>query len=193
MAGTAEVISKMERVPGSQYPVLVPNLKGLELLLDLLEKQPSSSTTPPPTDEIAIFTAATDAFSKANTNCTIAEGLARLEVVTKKALDKGLRVRGYDKIRSVFVLTNTCHRYVSVVIECPYSGTVDPVKVKDVSKALLDMGCYEVSLGDTVGVGTPTTVRSMLETVMGGAQGLPAPKLAVSHVPLPTGFSHKTT
>lgn len=94
MAGTADVISKMERLTGNHYPVLVPNMKGLELLLDLLEKQPSSSTSPPPTDEIAIFTAATDAFCKANTNCTIAESLSRLEPVTKKALDKGLRVRG---------------------------------------------------------------------------------------------------
>ena len=97
MAGTAEVISKMERVPGSHYPVLVPNLKGLELLLDLLEKQPSSSTTLPPTDEIAIFTAATDAFSKANTNCTIAESLERLAPVTERARARGLRVRGYAK------------------------------------------------------------------------------------------------
>ena len=94
MAGTDKVISQMERVPGSHYPVLVPNMKGLDLLLDVLAKHPSSSTTPPPTDEIAIFTAATDAFCKANTNCTIAESLARLEAVTEKALKSGLRVRG---------------------------------------------------------------------------------------------------
>ncbi len=69
---------------------------------------------------------------------------------------------------------------MSVVITCPYSGTVDPAKVKEVSRALLDMGCYEVSLGDTVGTGNPHSVRSMLETVMGGAGGLPPSKLAVS-------------
>ncbi|KAH8097004.1 aldolase [Cristinia sonorae] len=162
MAGTAEVISHMERLPGHRYPVLVPNLKGLELLLGLLAKHPSSSTTPPLTDEIAVFTAATDAFTKANTNCTIAESLARLEPVTRKALDHGLRVRGY----------------VSVVITCPYTGKVDYKKVKEVARALLDMGCYEVSLGDTVGTGNPTSVREMLETVMGGADGLPPAKLA---------------
>lgn len=95
MAGTADVISRMERLPGNHYPVLVPNLKGLDTLLELLAKQPSSSSTPPPTDEIAIFTAASEAFCKANTNCTIAESLERLETVTKKALEHGLRVRGY--------------------------------------------------------------------------------------------------
>lgn len=95
MAGTAEVISRMERLQGNHYPVLVPNLKGLENLLELLSKQPSTSTTPPPTDEIAIFTAATDAFCKANTNCTVAESLERLEAVTQKAMEHGLRVRGY--------------------------------------------------------------------------------------------------
>ena len=94
MAGTAEVISKMERLQGNHYPVLVPNLKGLENLLELLGEHPPTSDHPPPTDEIAIFTAATDAFCKANTNCTIAESLERLEAVTTKALDHGLRVRG---------------------------------------------------------------------------------------------------
>ena len=94
MAGTADVISEMQRIPGHRYPVLVPNLKGLDLLLDLLAKHPTSSKVPPPTDEIAIFTAATDAFAKANTNCTIAESLSRLEPVAQKALDNGLRVRG---------------------------------------------------------------------------------------------------
>lgn len=159
MAGTTEVISRMERKQGNHYPVLVPNMKGLELLFDLLSKESSSS--PPVTDEIAIFTAATDAFSKANTNCTVAESLARLEPVAQKALEKGLRVRGY----------------VSVVISCPYSGKVEPQKVKEVSKALLDMGCYEVSLGDTVGTGNPATIQTMLETVMGGS-GVPSEKLA---------------
>ncbi|TCD59802.1 hypothetical protein EIP91_011414 [Steccherinum ochraceum] len=162
MAGTADVISQMERLHGHRYPVLVPNTKGLELLLDLLAKHPASPSTPAPTDEIAMFSAATDAFTKANTNCTIAESLARLEPVARKALDNGLRVRGY----------------VSVVITCPYTGKVDSAKVKEVARALLDMGCYEVSLGDTVGTGNPTSVRAMLETVMGGSAGLPAAKLA---------------
>ncbi|RDX45520.1 aldolase [Lentinus brumalis] len=158
MAGTAEVLKTMQRRKGRHYPVLVPNLKGLEILLDLLSEQPASEV--PYTDEIAVFTAATDAFAKANTNCTVAESLQRLEAVTKRATKEGLRVRGY----------------VSVVIDCPYSGKVDPVKVKDVTQALLDMGCYEVSLGDTVGTGNPTTVGKMLRTVLDG--GIPASVLA---------------
>lgn len=167
MAGTAEVISKMHRVPGNHYPVLVPNLKGLELLLDLLAQHPPSPNTPPPTDEIAIFTAASEAFCKANTNCSIAESLERLGAVTRKAAEHGLRVRGY----------------VSVVISCPYEGAVDPRKVRDVTQALLDMGCYEVSLGDTVGTGTPATVRTMLETVMGGGSAIAPTQLAVRRAP----------
>ncbi|KAI0640417.1 aldolase [Trametes meyenii] len=160
MAGTAEVLKLMERHQGLHYPVLVPNLKGLELLLDLLSKQPKPEV--PYTDEIAVFTAATDAFAKANTNCTVAESLERLSAVAKRATSEGLRVRGY----------------VSVVIDCPYSGKVDPANVKSVSQALLDMGCYEVSLGDTVGTGNPTTVDRLLRTVIEGTGGIPASKLA---------------
>ena len=93
MAGTAEVLKKMQRRKGLHYPVLVPNMKGLEILLDLLSKQPKSEV--PYTDEIAVFTAATDAFTKANTNCTIAESLERLQPVAKRATQEGLRVRGY--------------------------------------------------------------------------------------------------
>ncbi|RDX41886.1 hypothetical protein OH76DRAFT_1489140 [Lentinus brumalis] len=99
MAGTA-VVKSMRRRKGLHYPVLVPNLKGLEILLDLLSEQPAS---------------------EANTNCTVADSLRRLEAVTKRATKEGLRVRGY----------------VSVMIDCPYS-----VKVKEVTQALLDMGCY---------------------------------------------------
>lgn len=159
MAGTAEVITQMERLPGVQYPVLVPNLKGLESLLALLSEHSSSS--PPPTDEVAIFTAASEGFAQANTNCSIAESLDRLRKVTMLALDKGLRVRGY----------------ISVVITCPYSGKTDYGKVRDITKELLDMGCYEVSLGDTTGTGNPHSVSEMLETVL---SAVPANKLAVS-------------
>lgn len=105
---------------------------------------------PPPTDEIAIFVAATDAFNKANTNCTIAEALDRLAVVSERARMARLRVRGY----------------VSVVITCPYSGKVDYRVVRDITKRLLEMGCYQVSLGDTTGTGTPGSVREMLEVVL---------------------------
>jgi hydroxymethylglutaryl-CoA lyase len=157
MAGTTEVISKIDRLPSVHYPVLVPNQKGLDNLFNLLS---STSSTPPPSDEISIFTAATDAFCRANTNTTIAESLTRLEPVARAALDKGLRVRGY----------------VSVVIACPYSGKVDFKHVRDVAKALADMGCYEVSLGDTVGQGTPQTVSEMIDEVK---QSVPVNKLAV--------------
>lgn len=146
MAGTAEVLAQMERFPGVRYPVLVPNQKGLDGVTALLAAHPVS---PPLTDEISIFTAATDAFTRANLNTTTAESLARLAPVARAALDHGLRVRGY----------------VSVVIACPYSGQVDYVRVRDVAKALIDMGCYEVSLGDTVGMGTPHQVAEMLEEV----------------------------
>ncbi|RPD69213.1 aldolase [Lentinus tigrinus ALCF2SS1-7] len=122
MAGTPEVLKTMQRVKGLHCPVLSPS----EFLY---------------TDEIAVFTAATDAFSKANTNCTVAESLERLDVVLKRATKEGLRVR-----------------------ECIYVSVVDPVKVKDISHALLDMGWYEVSLSDTVGTGDPTTIAKLLRT-----------------------------
>lgn len=146
MSGTSEVLSKVDRLPSIHYPVLVPNQKGLDNLLTFLSSTP---TLPPIVDEISIFTAATDAFCRANTNTTIAESLSRLEPVAHAALDKGLRVRGY----------------VSVAIACPYTGKVDFKRVREVSKALLDMGCYEVSLGDTVGQGTPETVSEMINEV----------------------------
>ncbi|KAI0037032.1 aldolase [Vararia minispora EC-137] len=146
MAGTFEVMSKVEKTPGVIHQVLVPNMKGLEGVFSLHETHKG----PRPVDEIAIFTAATDAFAKANTNCTVTESLARLAPVTRAALDRGLKVRGY----------------VSVVITCPYSGKVDYKRVRDITRELFEMGCYEVSLGDTVGTGNPTSVGEMLETVM---------------------------
>lgn len=158
MAGTSDVISQMNRIAGVHYPVLVPNQKGLDNLTRLLEERP---TSPPLTDEISIFTAATDAFTQANLNTTTKESLKRLAPVTRSALDKGLRVRGY----------------VSVVIACPYSGLVDYGRVREVAKELIEMGCYEVSLGDTVGMGTPTQVAEMLGEVK---KSIPAEQLAVS-------------
>ncbi|KAJ8700888.1 Zuotin [Pleurotus ostreatus] len=150
MAGTAEVLSGIQQREGNHYPVLVPNQKGLDNLLSL----------PRLTDEIAIFTAATDAFTKANLNTTTAESLVRLRPVTEQAIKNGLRVRGY----------------VSVVIACPYSGKTDYGKVREVAKELLNMGCYEVSLGDTVGMGTPDEVAEMIEEVK---KSVPVEKLAV--------------
>ena len=160
MAGTSDVISKMERLPDVRYPVLIPNQKGLDNLIALLD---NSTASPPLTNEISIFTAATDAFTKANLNTSITESLSRLEPVAKAALDRGLRVRGY----------------VSVVIACPYSGKVDYKRVRDVAKSLIDMGCYQVSLGDTVGKGTPDTVAEMIAEVK---QSVPVQKLAVGPI-----------
>jgi len=177
MAGTAEVITRMDRLPGVHYPgqsykqhtsalysrihvVLVPNTKGLDSLTYVLSANPTLQ--PPPSDEISIFTAATDAFTKANLNTTVHESLTRLAAVTRSALDQGLRVRGY----------------VSVVVMCPFSGKVDYRRVREVAKELLDMGCYEVSLGDTVGKGTPATIAEMLEEVK---KAVPVEKLAVRH------------
>jgi len=146
MAGTAEVVTSMDKLPGVTYQVLVPNEKGLETVLRLLAAHPDK----PPVDEIAVFTAATDAFSLANTNATVADSLKRLERVVRGALDKGIRVRGY----------------VSVVITCPYGGKADHRRVRDVTRELLDMGCYEVSLGDTTGTGNPTSVSEMLNVAL---------------------------
>lgn len=158
MAGTAEVISQIERLPGVHYAVLVPNKKGLDNLFTVLS---GAHSTPPPSDEISIFTAATDAFTRANLNTTTAESLTRLEPVARAALDRGLRVRGY----------------VSVAIACPYSGQVDYKRVREVAEALINMGCYEVSLGDTVGQGTPDQVSEMILEV---EKGVSVSKLAVS-------------
>jgi len=147
MADTADVMARIRRKPGVSYPVLVPNMKGLEGALAAKA------------DEIAIFAAATEAFSKRNTNCSIAESFDRFEPVCKAALDSGLRVRGY----------------VSVVLGCPYEGEVKPEAVADVAKRLFDLGCYEVSLGDTIGTGTAAKAQRMIELV---AKRIPVEKLA---------------
>ncbi|KAF8688884.1 Aldolase, partial [Rhizoctonia solani] len=150
MAGTAQVIHHMHRLPDVRYPVLVPNMKGLDTLLDLLASTKLEPTAQPLTDEIAVFTAASDGFNKANTNATVKESLQRLAPVVQKALENNLRVRGY----------------VSTVITCPYDGATDPQRVRDVTKELVQMGCYEVSLGDTVGTGTPESMKRMLNEVV---------------------------
>lgn len=152
MAGTAEVLSLVDPIPNMDLSVLVPNSKGLDEVLRILSASvspDSAAKPPPPVTEVAIFTAATDAFSRANTNATISESLARLEPVARTARAHGLRVRGY----------------VSVIVTCPYSGRVEPRRVRDVSRELLQMGCYEVSLGDTTGAGTPASIRAVLEEV----------------------------
>lgn len=147
MADTAEVMARIRRKQGVAYPVLVPNLKGLEAAIAAQAK------------EIAGFAAATEAFSRRNTNCTIAESMQRQAEVCKAARGAGLRVRGY----------------ISVVLDCPYEGEVKPQAVATVAQQLFDMGCYEVSLGDTIGTGTPARAQRLIEAV---SKKVPVDKLA---------------
>jgi len=135
MADHTEVLERLRRRPGVSYPVLTPNLKGFEAA------RAAGAT------EVAIFGAASEAFSKKNINCSIAESLERFIPVVQAAKKSKIRVRGY----------------ISCVLGCPYEGEVKPEKVAEVAAALYDMGCYEVSLGDTIGVGTPARTQRMIE------------------------------
>jgi isopropylmalate/homocitrate/citramalate synthase len=137
MADTAEVLRRLNRIPGVAYTVLVPNRKGLELAIDS------------GVEEIAVFGSATESFSQHNINCSIDESLSRMADVAQAALARGIRVRGY----------------VSCVLGCPYEGEVAPAAVARVAAALAGMGCYEISLGDTIGVGTPLKAQAMLSEV----------------------------
>ncbi len=147
MADHTEVLKGIRRRPGVTYPVLTPNLKGFEAALAAGAM------------EVAIFGAASESFSKKNINCSIAESLERFQPVAEAAAKNNVRVRGY----------------VSCVVGCPYEGDIAPAKVAEVSKALFDMGCYEVSLGDTIGVATPRKTQAMIEAV---AKVVPVDKLA---------------
>lgn len=137
MADTAEVLARITRRQGVRYPVLVPNAKGLELAL-------ASGV-----EEVAVFAAASESFSARNINCTIAESLERFVPVMEQARAAGIAVRGY----------------VSCVLGCPYEGEVKVAKVVEVADALARLGCYEISLGDTIGVGTPDKARAMTKAV----------------------------
>ena len=147
MADAAAVMAGIERRDGLAYPVLVPNEKGLEAAL-------AANVT-----EVAVFAAASEAFSKKNINCTIKESLERFKPVMARAKDAAVKVRGY----------------VSCVLGCPYQGEVAPAAVADVAWALFEMGCYEVSLGDTIGTGTPEKTKALIEAV---ARRVPIKKLA---------------
>ncbi|MDP3536975.1 MAG: hydroxymethylglutaryl-CoA lyase [Halomonas sp.] len=135
MGDATEVMSGIARKPGVVYSALTPNVKGLEGALAA------------GVEEVAVFGAASEAFSQKNINCSIAESLERFEPVLARANEAGIRVRGY----------------VSCVLGCPYEGDISPQKVAEVAKALFDMGCYEISLGDTIGVGTPLAAKRMIE------------------------------
>ena len=147
MADNAEVMRQITRLDGVTYPVLTPNLKGLEAAL-------ATGVT-----EVAVFAAASEAFSQKNINCSISESIERFVPVIESAREHGVAVRGY----------------VSTVVGCPYQGDVPPEKVAEVAKALFDLGCYEISLGDTIGVGTPLKVQTMLAEV---SKAVPMDKLA---------------
>jgi hydroxymethylglutaryl-CoA lyase len=147
MADHTEVLERIRRRPGVAYPVLTPNLKGFEAA------RAAGAT------EVAVFGAASEAFSRKNINCSIAESLDRFRLVVQSALKENIRVRGY----------------ISCVVGCPYEGNVEPAKVAEVAGALYDMGCYEISLGDTIGVGTPRKTQAMIEAC---AKRVPAEKLA---------------
>ncbi|WP_375690520.1 hydroxymethylglutaryl-CoA lyase [Pseudooceanicola sp. LIPI14-2-Ac024] len=147
MAGSAEVLAGITRAPGVRYTALTPNLRGVE---DALAAG---------ADEVAIFASASEGFSRANINCSIAESLERFAPVAEAARAAGVPMRGY----------------VSCVTDCPYDGKVAPSEVARVAKALAALGAYEVSLGDTIGQGTPESIRAMLEAVLGE---LPAERLA---------------
>jgi hydroxymethylglutaryl-CoA lyase len=147
MADAAAVMAGIERRSGVAYPVLAPNQKGLEAALAAGAQ------------EVAVFAAASEAFSQKNINCTVKESLERFRPVLAMAKDAKLKVRGY----------------VSCVLGCPYQGEVTPAAVADVAWALLEMGCNEVSLGDTIGTGTPEKTKAMIELV---ARRVPLKKLA---------------
>ena len=147
MADNAEVMAGIRRKPGVNYPVLVPNRKGLDAAI-------AASC-----DEVVVFGAATEAFSRRNTNCSIAEGLARFLEVCAEAIAQGLKVRGD----------------ISVCLGCPYEGEVQPEQVTRVARELYAMGCYEITIADTIGAGTPGKTRAVIEAV---AKHIPVGKLA---------------
>ncbi|XP_042137216.1 3-hydroxymethyl-3-methylglutaryl-CoA lyase, cytoplasmic isoform X2 [Peromyscus maniculatus bairdii] len=138
MADHTEVMRGIHQYPGVRYPVLIPNLQGFHHAV-------AAGAT-----EIAVFGAASESFSKKNINCSIEESMGRFEEVISSARHMDIPVRGY----------------VSCALGCPYEGSITPQKVTEVSKRLYGMGCYEISLGDTTGVGTPGSMRMMLESVM---------------------------
>lgn len=147
MADSAAVFAAIARAPGVTYAALTPNLQGFEAAIAA------------GASEVAVFAAASESFSRRNINCSIAQSLQRFEPVLAAAVAHGIKVRGY----------------VSCVLGCPYEGDIAPERVRDVADAMLQMGCYELSLGDTLGIGTPGAARRLIDTV---AQRVPRGQLA---------------
>jgi len=148
MKDAFEVLSGIERRPGVAYPVLTPNLKGFESALE-------AGVT-----EVAVFGAASEAFSQKNINCSISESVERFRPVLEAAKKNSVRVRGY----------------ISCVLGCPYQGEVPLENVVNLAEKMFEMGCYEISLGDTIGIGTPLQAKKMVETV---AEKVPVSTLAL--------------
>jgi hydroxymethylglutaryl-CoA lyase len=150
MEGSVAVMLRVPRTPGAYFSALAPNLKGLEAAIEA------------GCEEVPVFGAASESFSKRNINCSIHERLDRFRTVVDMARRNNLRVRGY----------------VSCVLGCPYEGPISPEKVAEVAMLLHEMGCYEISLGDTIGRGTPKTTRRMLKACM---RHIPVTQLAEHH------------
>lgn len=148
MASSDDVLRNIKRAEGIRYSALTPNIKGFDLAMEAGAQ------------EVAVFGAASQSFSQKNINCSIEESLTRFAPLVQKAVENNIPVRGY----------------VSCVLGCPYEGEVDVQAVVSVSKALLDMGCYEISLGDTIGVGTPLKTKQLIEACL---KVIPIHKLAV--------------
>ncbi len=148
LADAAEVMAGIDLDAGTRHPVLVPNEKGLDRALKAGAR------------EIAVFAAASETFSQKNINCTIAESLERFRQITERAAEHDLRIRGY----------------ISCVLGCPYEGEIEPEAVMLVAVGLNELGCHEISLGDTIGVGTPMKARALVELV---ASEVPVSRLAV--------------
>ncbi|CAH2102682.1 unnamed protein product [Euphydryas editha] len=138
MSDGTEVMKNLKRTSGVNYPVLIPNLKGYETAKKCN------------IEEIAIFPAGSEGFSQKNLNCSVEEGLKRFKLVADQAVKDGIRVRGY----------------VSCVLGCPYDGPISPKTIARITEELFSMGCYEVSLGDTIGVGTAGSVRKLMKEIV---------------------------
>lgn len=148
MADTEAVMAGLNFLPGTRYPVLVPNMIGFERALETGVK------------EIAVFTAASESFSQRNTNCSIDESINRLEPVIRLSIDSGINIRAY----------------VSCVLGCPYEGDIDIYAVSKICTHLIELGCNEVSLGDTIGIGTPAAANALIRAV---SSEVPVGQLAV--------------
>ncbi len=138
MADGAEVMAGITRKPGTLYTVLTPNLRGYQ------------AACAARADEVAVFASASEGFSRHNINCSIAESLERFVPLVEQARRDGVPVRGY----------------ISCIVDCPYDGPTSPAGVADVAEKLLNLGCYEISLGDTIGTGTPERIKAMLDAVL---------------------------